>query len=172
MKRFAPIVLGATLALAACQAASETIAEQIAEQVEGVDNVEVDTDTGEVKIETDEGSVVIGGGDLPDDFAIPLPDGYQVTSVFAAEGSSAVSLAYPSADFDEITAFFDDWTSSQPTAWTKSTSSVSGGEGTIDSANWFEEEGSSFISVTSLCIVPDASIDPENCIAVNVNTGE
>jgi hypothetical protein len=172
MKRFVPVVLGLTLILAACQSASETIAEQLAEQVEGVDNVEIDTDSGQVKIETDEGAVTIGGGELPDDFPIPLPDGYQVVSVFTAEGTSAVSLAYPEGNFDDIVAFFDDWTSSQPNAWTKSTSSVSGGEGTIDSANWFEDEGSSFISVSSFCIVPDTSIDPENCIAVNVNTGE
>ncbi len=172
MKRFVPVVLGVSLILAACQSASETIAEQLAEQVEGVDNVEIDTDTGQVKIETDEGSVTIGGGELPDDFPVPLPDGYQVASVFTADGTSAVSLAYPEGDFDEIVAFFDDWTSSQSTAWSKSTSSVSGGEGTIDSANWFEDEGSSFISISSFCIVPDDSIDPENCIAVNVNTGE
>ena len=172
MKRFVPVVLGVSLILAACQSASETIAEQLAEQVEGVDNVEIDTDTGQVKIETDEGSVTIGGGELPDDFPVPLPDGYQVASVFTADGTSAVSLAYPEGDFDEIVAFFDDWTSSQPTTWTKSTSSVSGDEGTIDSANWFEDEGSSFISISSFCIVPDDSVDPENCVAVNVNTGE
>lgn len=172
MKRFVPVMIGVALMLAACQSASETIAEQLAEQVEGVDNVEVDTDTGQVKIETDEGSITIGGGELPDDFPIPLPDGYQVTSVLSADGTTAVSLAYPEGGFDEIVAFFDDWTSSQPTAWTKSTGSVSSGEGNIDSANWFEDEGSSFISVSSLCIVPDASIDPENCIAVNVNTDE
>ena len=172
MKRLVPVVLGLAFILAACQSASETIAEQLAEQVEGVDNVEIDADTGEVKIETDEGAVVIGGGELPDDFPIPLPDGYQVTSVLTVEGASAVSLAYPEGNFDEIVSFFDDWTSGQPVAWTKSTSCVSGGEGTIDSVNWFEDEGSSFISVSNFCIVPDESIDPVNCIAVNLNTGE
>ena len=171
MKRLVPVVLGFALILAACQSTSETIAEQLAEEVEGVDNVEIDPDSGQVKIETDDGSVTIGGGELPDDFPVPLPDGYQVTSVFSAEGSSAVSVAYPDGNFDEIVAFFDNWTSGQSAAWTKSTSSVSGGEGTIDSANWIEDEGSSFISVSSFCIVPDDSIDPENCIAVSVNTG-
>jgi hypothetical protein len=171
MKRLVPVVLLSALVVTACQSATETIAEQLAEQVEGVDNVEIDTDSGEIKLETDDGSVVIGGGELPDNFPIPLPDGYQVTSVFTAEGTSAVSLAYPDADFDEIVGFFDEWTTGQTATWTKSTSSFSGTDGEINSVNWFEEEGSSFITISGLCIVPDASIDPENCVAVTINTG-
>jgi hypothetical protein len=172
MKRFIPVALAFALILTACQSASETIAEQLTEQVDGVDNVEFDSDTGEVKIETDEGSITVGGGELPDGFPIPLPDGYQVTSVFTAEGTSAVSLAYPEGDFDTIVAFFEDWTSSQPTEWSTSTSSISGDDGTIDSASWIEDEGSSFISVSTFCVVPDDSIDPENCVSVSINTSE
>ncbi|MEN8238912.1 MAG: hypothetical protein ABFR53_06890 [Actinomycetota bacterium] len=173
MKRIAIAFVALALILAACQSVTENIAENLTEQVlesEGLENVEIDTDSGEVSIETDEGSVTIGGGEIPDGFPIPVPDGYQVTSVFTAEGTSSVSLAYGNGDFGAIEAFYEDWTGSQASEWRKTTSSVSNEDGTFDSTNWVEEEGDSFISVSNLCIVLDDSIDPDNCVAVNINT--
>ena len=92
--------------------------------------------------------------------------------MFTSDGTSAVSLAYPGGDYDAIVSFFDDWTSSQSSEWSKSTSSISGDEGSIDSANWSEDEGAAFISITSFCLVIDDSIDGDDCIAVNVNSSE
>ena len=162
------------LVLTACQSAAENIAEniteQIAEQAEGVGDVDIDLESGEIKVETDDGSMIIGGGEVPDGFAIPLPDGYQVTSVFTNDESASVSLAYPGADYDDIVKFYDDWTGSQSSEWSKSTSSISGDEGTLDSANWFDDGGSGFISVSNLCLVLDDSVDPDDCVAVNLNS--
>jgi hypothetical protein len=163
-----------TLLLTACGAAAENLAEnlteQIVEQAEGVGDVDIDFDSGEIKVETDDGAITIGGGEVPDGFAIPFPDGYQVTSVFTSDESHAVSLAYPGADFDEIAGFYADWTANDSSDWSISTSSISGDGGTINSSNWFSDEGGGFISVSSLCLVLDDSVDPEDCISVNLNT--
>jgi len=174
MKRIVIVVAALALVLAACQSISENIAENITEKalegVEGVGDVNIDTDSGQVSIETEDGAVTIGGGEIPDGFAIPAPDGYKVTSVFENDESAAVSLAYGGGDFDAIVAFYDDWTASQSSEWSKSSSSITGEDGSIDSANWSSAEGIGFISVSSLCIVFDSSIDPEDCIGVNLNT--
>jgi len=163
------------LVLAACQSITENIAENITEKalegVEGVDGVDINTETGQVSIETDEGAVTIGGGEMPDGFAIPAPDGYKVTSVFENDESAAVSLAYAGGDYGAIVAFYDDWTASQSSEWSKSSSSISAENGSLDSANWASSEGIGFIGVSNRCIVFDSSIDPENCVGVNLNTG-
>jgi hypothetical protein len=170
MKRFGIVLIALALLLTACQTAAENLTEQILEQA-GDGDVDIDLDTGEVSLETDEGSVTIGGGELPSDFPIPIPDGYQVTSVFTADDAASVGLAYPAGDYDAIVAFFDDWTSSQSEEWSNSTSSISGEDGTIDSASWTQDDGGSFIALSSFCIVFDESIDPEDCVTVNITTG-
>ena len=174
MKRIAIAFVALALILTACQSVSENIAENIvekvAEQADGVGDVDFDIESGEVSIETDEGSMTIGGGEIPDGFTIPAPDGYAVTSVFTSDGSAAVSLAYDNGSYADIEAFYDDWTSGQSAEWSKSTSSIGTEEGTLDSANWSDNEGGSFISISNLCLVLDESIDPENCVGVNLNS--
>lgn len=66
------------LALGACGEAVENAAENAAENAiedgSGGD-VDIDVDDGEVKVENSDGSVVVGGGELPDGFpedAVPL----------------------------------------------------------------------------------------------------
>jgi hypothetical protein len=175
MKRVAIVVAVLALVLAACQSISENIAENITEKalegVDGVDGVNIDTDSGQVSIETEEGSVTIGGGQMPDGFAIPAPDGYAVTSVFESDESASVSLAYADGNFDAIVAFYDDWTASQSSEWSKSSSSISTEEGSLDSANWSSAEGVGFIAISNQCLVFDDSIDTDNCVGVNLNTG-
>ena len=170
MKRMATGFLALTLLLTACQSAAENITEQIVEQADGVGDVDIDLDSGEIKVETDDGAITIGGGEVPDGFAIPYPDGYQVTSVFTNDESQAVSLAYPGAEFDDIVSFYADWTASDSSDWSNSTSSISGDDGTINSSNWSADDGGGFISVSSLCLLLDDSVDPDDCISVNLNT--
>lgn len=174
MKRMAIGFVALTLVLTACQSAAENLAEniteQIAEQVDGVGDVDIDLDSGQISLETEDGAITIGGGEMPDGFAIPAPDGYKVTSVFTNDESASVSLAYAGADFDKLVTFYDDWTASQSSEWSKSTSSISGDEGTINSTSWFDDEGSGFINISSLCLVFDESIDPDDCVSVNLNT--
>lgn len=175
MKRIALAFMALALILTACQSVSESIAENLTEKalegVEGVEGVDIDTDSGQISVETEDGKVTIGGGEMPDDFMIPAPDGYKVTSVFTNDESAAVSLAYDGGNFDQIVTFYDDWTAAQPENWEKSSSSISTDEGTLNNASWAPESGGGFITASNLCIVFDESIDPENCVSVNLNTG-
>lgn len=70
--------------------------------------MEIDEDSGQIEIETDDGSVVLGGGDLPDGFPISVPDGGNVQSVLQSDEGTGVSISY-SSDFDEVKGFFQDW---------------------------------------------------------------
>lgn len=105
-------ILGALLAsgmvfLAACSPGEE-LAEQIAESEEGVGDVEIDEDSGEVSVESEEGSATFGGGELPDDFPIDMPEGGEVQSVIEQEDALIVSVSY-NDDFSAIADHFQTW---------------------------------------------------------------
>lgn len=169
MKRIALGFVALALVLTACQSAAEVITEQAIEEAVGGGDVKIDTDSGEISVETDDGAITIGGGELPDGFPIPLPDGYEVTAVFTSGRSSTVSLSYPNGDFATIESFFDDWTSGESDEWSKSSSSISGDDGAMEFANWTTASGdaSSEIAMRSQCVADSA--DGETCVAVDVN---
>lgn len=84
------------------------IAEEIIESQEGVGDVEIDEESGEVSVETDDGNVVIGGGDIPDDFPIDVPAGGQVLGVIEQGENATVSLVYQES-FEQVSGYFSDW---------------------------------------------------------------
>lgn len=124
MKRTATTIALLVILTTACSP-SELIAEQILEGQEGIENVEIDEDTGEVKIEVegeDGGAIIIGGGDVPDDFAIDVMPGGSVEGVFQQPGGDSVSLTYD-ASYDEVVAFYQNWVDSTDAAINKFESS-------------------------------------------------
>ncbi len=112
MRRF---VLIAALALiaAACGSAAETIAEQVAENNPGIENFDIDPDTGEATVEfTDDeggGSLTFGGGEIPDGFPIPIPDGGEILSSASQASLQLVTLTYPIDRYDGLVEFYQDW---------------------------------------------------------------
>ena len=129
-----------TLTLSACSGAD--VAEGILENQEGVGDVEIDENNGSVVIEVEDedggGSAVIGGGDVPDGFPIPVPDGGTVVSVFTQDADAIVTLTYPASEYDSLVATYQDFvdgtggevstfTSSNPASitWTVSADSES-----------------------------------------------
>ena len=99
-----------TLVLAACGTA---ITEQLIESQEGVGNVEIDENGGSVVVEFEdeegETSGVIGGGDVPADFPVPVPSGGTVMGVFTTAGDTSLSITYPSSEFNDIKDFYANW---------------------------------------------------------------
>ncbi len=170
MKRIAVGLVAGALVLTACQAATEQLAEKALEQVEGAENVDIDVESGEVSLETDEGKITIGGGEVPDGFGIPLPDGGDVMSVFTADESANVTLSYAGADYDSIVAFFTDWTSSQSEEWSTSTSSFGNDEGQTMKTTTFTSDGS-FINVSNNCLTLDDDLDEFEAVCVTAVTG-
>ncbi len=175
MRRIAIVFVVFALVLTACQSVSENIAESITEKaldsVDGVDGVDINVDTGEVSIETEDVTIRIGGGEIPDGFPIPAPDGGTVLSVFESEGNANVTLSYPGGNFDEVVGYYDEWTDSQPTEWEKSSNTVSTEEGDIKNASWGASEGGGFITVSNLCTVADDSANSQDCVAVSLGSG-
>jgi hypothetical protein len=109
--RWVALSAALVMTLAACSPA--TLTEQILEGQEGVGNVEIDEEDGTVKIEIEsedgEASVVIGGGEVPDGFPIPIADGGTVTAVMEQQSDFSVSLSYDGSDYDRVKAFYEDW---------------------------------------------------------------
>lgn len=100
-----------TMTLGACSPGEE-LAERLIESQEGVGDIEIDEEDGQVRIEVEdeEGNTsgVIGGGDLPDDFPIDVPDGGEVQAVFQQGSDTTVNLTYDQ-DFETIKGFYESW---------------------------------------------------------------
>lgn len=120
------VVLGAVAALVAgCGggSASESASERIAEKAiedSGTEGVDVDIDGGDVTIESDEGTIKVGSGDVPESFPeeLSVVDGDIVSSVDTPQGASlTVAVDDPIAAFDEAVADLEanGWTREQLT---------------------------------------------------------
>ena len=164
VKRLVLLLLAGVLVLAACQSAADNLTEKIVEQSAGVEDVSIDKDTGELSIETDEGSIKIGGGEIPDGFPVPLPDGGEVTSIFDSPKNMLVSLTYPAAQYEELVAFFDGWSTDQGGEWNKGNTTFDQGDGIlVRTANWFGND----IAIT-INDCPDLSTGDDNLNAACV----
>lgn len=113
MRRWTIIGTALLVAMAACSSAD--LAENVIEQSGDVGNIEIDENDGTVVIEIqdDDGdtSAVIGGGDVPDDFPIPVPDGGNVMAVVTQGVDTSLSITYPQDQFENLKDFYSDYAS-------------------------------------------------------------
>lgn len=124
--------------------AGDELAEQLAEAGAGVDDVEIDSESGEVDIETEDGSVSIGS-DLPDDFPedIPLPEDYELISSMGGSSDGeqgwTISGTLPDADedtFDGLLAAFTDAGFEVTNEMTGESSNGQSSTATLDDGTW------------------------------------
>jgi hypothetical protein len=105
--------LAAAVAVAGCDRVAERAAEEAIGRAADAD-VDLDTDEGGVRVETDDGSLEIGAeGSLPDGFpeAFPLPPDLEIVNAgrVAEDGREAFSVTANTATAaDEIASFFRD----------------------------------------------------------------
>lgn len=174
------------LLVAACSSASDVVADNVAEQlieagVEGDVDVDVsgdgedmsinvesedgdfsidvsgDGDDATIEMETEDGSIVVGSGaELPDGLEIPVPDGGEVMTSVAAEGMVLASLTYDLGRFDEIVAFYEEWTAGSGDEWDSQSLSFDSGEGAQRNQMWIGTDNGDAISVGD-CI--DVNVD-------------
>lgn len=108
------------------EVAGQELGEKLAEQAiedSGSEDVDVDVDGEDVTIESDEGTISVGSGDIPDSFPddLSVPDGDVVSSIDTPEGSS-VTL-----DVDDAVAAFDEALADlEANGWTRETVTESG----------------------------------------------
>lgn len=140
------VAVVASLALASCGAAAEKASEKATEQmIESQTGGDVDVNTdgdGKVEIDTDQGSMSFGTGDLPEDWPedLEVPEGIEIlsgTSMDAADGRltsiTATADRPPVEILEELKEQLADWTISGETTTTAT-------EGSIVGAQW-ETEG-------------------------------
>jgi hypothetical protein len=127
------LVVLALVAAGCAKAAEKTIEGAIEKQIEeeggGNANVDISEDDGSVSIETDEGSMQIGGGDIPSDFPLPVPEGAEVVSVISTSGETAgsqVSMTFDPDDFDDVATLYDDFFNEQDWEVSRSNSDSDG----------------------------------------------
>lgn len=103
-----------------------------------------------VTIETDEGTVSLGGNqDLPDGLKLPVLNGGKTVSVFESEGEIAVVLSYPENAFDEVAAFYDDQMSGQG-GFERTAFDIDSADGVqIRNVSWIHESGRQTVNITT-----------------------
>jgi hypothetical protein len=115
MGRTAAVMGAFALLLTACGGGE--LAEQIIESQEGVGDIEIDESSGTVvvEIEDEEGdaSISIGGGEIPDDFPVPVPEGGTVQSVVTMDTGASLSMLFPSDEFESLKDFYSSWASGE-----------------------------------------------------------
>jgi hypothetical protein len=109
------------LVASACGNIAENIAEEAIErglEAEGGGNVDIDLDSdgeGTIEIQSDDGdsTISMGGGELPDDLQIPIPDGYEVvgSSTLSSGGQTYIgtTLQYPVSKVEDLVEFYTDY---------------------------------------------------------------
>ena len=141
------LLAAGALAASACSSAAEELSEQIVE-AGGDGNVEVDIDDETVSVsfedEDGSGSYTVGGGELPDDFPVPVPDGGEVVSVFEAEGDTAVAMTYDAGRYAELVDFYEDWVAGADMPELQTSSAEFEG---MQSTQWFSPSAGTYISV-------------------------
>ena len=79
--------------------------------------LDIDEDDGSVSIETDEGSIQIGGDQILDDFPLPLPDYEEVAGVITqTDGGTTytqVILGFDPDAIDEVADLYEDFFNDQ-----------------------------------------------------------
>lgn len=155
-------LLAALLALvSACGSTGDTLAERVLEAATG-DDVEIDIDSDgdgdeNVEIATDDGTVRIGGGTVPDEWPgdVPLPSGFEVatsSSFSNDDGQYAAVIGNADMTPDEVHDFF----ASALTDWEESSRmSVNVDGGDIQTVS-YEQRGRHLVVSTN--DAPDAEL--------------
>jgi hypothetical protein len=114
IRRIVVVLAALTLTLSACSGGD--IAEEILEGQEGVGDVEIDENNGSLVIEVEDedgdGSVVIGGGQVPDGFPLPVPDGGTVAMSMSSDEGSSVTVTYPISEYDSLVSTYQSFVDS------------------------------------------------------------
>lgn len=157
MKRLL-IVLGATvMVVGACGGIAENAAESIIEQAiesEGGGDVDIDFDgagDGEFNVSVDgedgELSYSVGGGEMPTDFPIPMPDGGNVLSSSTQESGDdryqAVVVEYPGGEYDSLVSEYVDYFSGVDDVQHQTSS----GDG-FETESWFSADSALTVAVS------------------------
>lgn len=162
------------LALLAASCGGEQISEQIAEEaIGGNADVEVsgEGDDLTVNIESDEGSMSIGAdAALPEELAIPVPDGAEVVTSFVSDGIVLATVRYPADRWDEIAAFYHTWTGSTGDSWDVGESTAPLGDLIQRTALWTNSDFTMAITMSDCFFAPGETVEFD-AVCVSLSQG-
>lgn len=153
----APAVVLGLAVLGSCS--SEDVAEKLTEQAiesSGGDgaNVEFDSETGQVDIETEDGSMSFGTAELPDGWPseIPMPDDYELTNAMVTGADGERSFIVGGTFDGDAKATFNSLTEQfAEDGWTEVTKTdMSTSDGMNASASFNGDTWQAILSVTDL----------------------
>jgi hypothetical protein len=103
-----------------------------------------------------ETGAVFGGGEVPDDFPIPMPSGGVVQSVIETPQATLVILEYPTSDhtYGELVAFYEDFSEEAGVVVVGSTQS----ETAPRLATWSLERAASVINIVITDAIGDVML--------------
>jgi hypothetical protein len=171
-------MIGFAVVATSCGAAAEKLSEEAAERaLESASGGDVELDvSGEgddftVNVESEDGSFAVGSDvEIPDELQIPVPDGGSATTAGTQDGATFVSITYPIDRYDELVAFYDDWTSGAGDEWDTSTATFEMDGQTQRSASWAETGVGSYIAVNDCFdVFGDSGSDTLNAACLTVN---
>jgi hypothetical protein len=177
----AAALIGFALVAASCGAAAEKLSEEAVERAlesSGGGDVELDVsgdgDEFTVNVESEDGTFSVGSDvEIPGELQIPVPDGGSATSAGTQEGAVFASIAYPLERYDELVAFYDNWTSGTGDEWDTSTATFDMDGQTQRSASWAETGVGSYIAVNDCFdVFGDTDSDTLNAACVTINESE
>jgi hypothetical protein len=170
--------IGFAIVATSCGAAAEKLSEEAVERAiesGGGGDVELDVsgdgDEFTVNVESEDGTFSVGSDvEIPGDLQIPVPEGGTATSSGTQEGAVFASITYPIDRYDELVAFYDNWTSGTGDEWDSSTASFEIDGQTQRSASWAETGVGSYIAVNDCFdVFGDGDGDTLNAACVTVN---
>jgi hypothetical protein len=150
MRTIAILLLAVAVAACGGESVSENLAEQAIERAGGGD-VDIDIDEGDdgfqASVETEDGSMTVGGGEIPEALEIPVPSGGDVMTTLSDSTMANVQLSWPRSEYESLVAFYEDWVADQSEEFSKSTSSYESGGQTMRTTSWTGDGGRTSIIV-------------------------
>lgn len=112
-----------------------------------------DDDDMTITVQGEDGeTMTFGGGEIPEGLQIPVPPGGTVQTSMSGGSEILVSLQYPSANYDEIVAFYDEQLDSDSDDVEKTETSFTTEDGTFRNAYFGPSSGSAWTVTVGDCI--------------------
>lgn len=160
------------LVVAAC-GGGESLAENLTERAienAGGGNVDVEFDEDgedfEVNVETDEGSITIGGGEIPDALEVPVPEGGTVQSSMTLNDDISVSVSWPGSEYERLVGFYEEWTGSQAVEFEQNASTFESDDGVMRNTSWYSGDRNTVISVGDCFSMESGELD-DVCVSIS-----
>ena len=127
----------------------------------------------EITISGEDGEqMTFGGGEIPDELTIPVPDGGEVTMALTSGTDANVAMQYPSSEYDRLVAFYDSTFDVSSDAVDRQESTVSDESGTFRSVYWNDADNYNWTVSVADCFTGTSDEPDAVCVTIFETSGE